>query len=379
MQRTTVAVVLTALLTVTSAGAVMALGAPTGDLAAQSNPGQAAQQQSGCDYESLFDETIGSVVSVRTGSGQGSGFVYQVGDGGGANATATDGASSNGSAHVVTNAHVVSGADTVEIQFEDGEYRTGTVVGRSTYADLAVVNVSDAPDYVEGLSVASSDPDHGSKVAALGNPLGLEETITHGIVSGTNRTLPTDRSFSIPNVVQMDAPISPGNSGGPLIACDGTVVGVNTAGIAQQGAENIGFAVSASVVDRVVPELLDDGEFAYPYLGVRTTPVSPSVAEANDLNRTGGVMVVATADGGPASGVLQGASGAEMQDGQQIPIGGDVILSVDGTEVDTGEDLGTYLVLETSPGDTVQMTVLRDGERQQIDVTIGERPDPQGA
>ncbi|MFC7142582.1 S1C family serine protease [Halosimplex aquaticum] len=388
MQRTTIAVVLTALLTVTSVGGAMALGAPAGDIAPQSDQPQAAQQQaaqqqSSCDYQSLFDQSIGSVVSVQTASGQGSGFVYQVANAtGGANATdtanATDGANATGETYIVTNAHVVSGADTVEIQFEAGEYRTGEVVGRSTYADLAVVSVDDAPDYVEGLEVAATDPDHGEKVAALGNPLGLEETITHGIVSGVNRSLPTDRGFSIPNVIQTDAPISPGNSGGPLVACDGTVVGVNTAGISSQRAENIGFAVSASVIERVVPELLAEGEFEYPYLGVQTTPVTPAVAEANDINRSGGIMVVSTVEGGPASGVLQGATGAEVRNGQQIPIGGDVILSVNGTQIETGEDLGTYLVLNTEPGETVNMTVLRDGEVQQIDVTIGERPEPQG-
>ncbi|WP_436924061.1 S1C family serine protease [Halosimplex amylolyticum] len=383
MQRTTIAVALTALLTVTSVGGAMALGVPAGDLSPQTERSQDAQQQTACDYESLFDDTIGSVVSVRTVSGQGSGFVYDVTNAtGGVNETdaanTTDEVSAAGSAYIVTNAHVVSGADTVEIQFERGEYRTGTIVGRSTYADLAVVNVSDAPAYVEGLSVADSDPDHGEKVAALGNPLGLEETITHGIVSGVNRSLPTDRGFSIPNVVQTDAPISPGNSGGPLVACDGDVVGVNTAGIARQGAENIGFAVSASIIERVVPELVAEGEFEYPFLGVRTTPVTPAVADANDLNQTTGIMVVSTAEGGPASGVLQGATGVDETTEPDVPIGGDVILAVDGEQIETGEDLGTYLVLNTEPGQTVEMTVLRDGQVEQVDVTIGERPDPQG-
>ncbi|WP_415382371.1 S1C family serine protease [Halosimplex sp. TS25] len=371
--------VLTALLTATSVGGAMALGAPVGDLTHQEGQASSAQQQTACDYESLFDQTVGSVVAVRTSSGQGSGFVYDV-----TNATSelnesdTVNATTTGSAYIVTNAHVVSGTDTVEIQFEDGEYRTGTVVGRSTYSDLAVVNVSDVPAYAEGLSVDDADPDHGEKVAALGNPLGLEETITHGIVSGANRSLPTDRGFAIPDVVQTDAPISPGNSGGPLVACDGDVVGVNTAGIAQQGAENIGFAVSASLIERVVPELVADGDFEYPFLGVRTTPVTPAVADANDLNQTTGIMVVSTAEGGPTSGVLQGATGVDETTERNVPVGGDVILAVDGQQIETGEDLGTYLVLETEPGDTVEMTVLRDGDVQQIEVTVGERPDPQG-
>ena len=238
------------------------------------------------------------------------------------------------------------------------------------------MNVSDAPGYAEGLSVASTDPARGEKVAALGNPLGLQETITHGIVSGANRLLPTQLGFAILNVVQTDAPISPGNSGGPLVTCDGDIVGVNTAGIAQQGAENIGFAVSASIIERVVPELVADGEFDYPFLGVRTTAVTPTVAEANDRNRTEGVVVVQTADGGPVDDVLQGATGTERVDGRTVPVGGDVILAIDGQEIESGETLGTYLVTETEPGQTVELTILRDGEVQRVSVTVGERLEP---
>ncbi|WP_235853557.1 S1C family serine protease [Halosimplex salinum] len=363
MQRTTAAVFVTALLLIGSVGGVMALAIPDGDPAQQSN-----QQQAACDYEALFDRTIDSVVSVRTTTGQGSGFVYDAADASGVNQT--------GDTHIVTNAHVIRDAATVEVQFDENEFRTGTVVGRSTYADLAVVNVSDAPENAEGLSVADSDPDRGEKVAALGNPLGLEETITHGIVSGVNRSLPTQRGFEIPNVVQTDAPISPGNSGGPLVTCDGTVVGVNTAGIAQQGAENIGFAVSASVIERVAPALATNGSFDYPYLGISSRPVTPAVAEANDLDRTEGVVVVSTVDDGPASGVLRGATGYGNASGQIVPVGGDVIRTIDGTTVTTSEDLATYLVTETRPGETVEMTVLRDGQERTVNATVGERPAP---
>ncbi len=352
----------TVLLVAGSVGGVLALApgaAPVAD----------RQEQTTCDYQSLFDETIDSVVSVRTGSGMGSGFVYDVENATGANATAD--------AYVVTNAHVVDGATAVEIEFDDGEFRSGTVVGRSPYADLAVVNVSDAPAGTSALSLADT-PERGERVAALGNPLGLEETITHGIVSGVNRTLPTDLGFEIPNVVQTDAPISPGNSGGPLVNCEGEVVGVNTAGIARQGAENIGFAVSPSVVDRVVPELVADGEFDYPFLGVRTTPVTPAVADANDLNRTDGLAVVAVLEDGPSADALQGATEVETVGDRPVPVGGDVILAIDGRQLGSGEALGTYLLTETEPGDTVDLTVLRDGEVRQVQVTVGERPDPMG-
>ncbi|WP_167837257.1 S1C family serine protease [Halosimplex halophilum] len=361
MQRTTTAVLLTVLLAAGSVGGVLALApgaAPVADT---------QQEQPACDYQSLFDETTDSVVSVRTSSGQGSGFVYDAGNATGANAT--------GDTYVVTNAHVVGDAAAVEIEFDDGEFRSGSVVGRSAYADLAVVNVSDAPAGTSALSIADA-PQRGERVAALGNPLGLEETITHGIVSGLNRTLPTELGFEIPDVVQTDAPISPGNSGGPLVNCEGEVVGVNTAGIARQGAENIGFAVSQSVVERVVPELVADGEFDYPFLGVRTTPVTPAVADANDLNRTAGLAVVSVLEDGPSADAVQGATEVESVGDRPVPVGGDVILAIDGQQLGSGEALGTYLLTETEPGDTVELTVLRDGEVQRVEVTVGERPDP---
>jgi S1-C subfamily serine protease len=329
-----------------------------------------AQQGAACDYAALYNQTVNAVVSVRIDAGQGSGFVYR--------APGNVSAAANAS-YVVTNAHVVGDASEVTVQFTRGEYRTGTVVGTDTFGDLAVVRVPDTPGYVRALPVADDDPVRGERVAALGNPLGLEETITQGIVSGVNRTMPTDLGFTIPNVVQTDAAISPGNSGGPLVACDGTVVGVNTAGIVARGAENIGFAVAASLVEQVVPALVENGTYAYSYLGVRTAEVTPPVARANDLNVTGGAIVVATVPGGPAEGALQGSERVVNVSGQAVPVGGDVIVGIEGTSVESTEDLATYLVTETRPGDDVTVTVIRDGERRQVNVTLGERPDPGAA
>lgn len=316
-----------------------------------------------CNYESLYDSTIESVVSIRTDGGLGSGFVYRTSDG--------------NRSLVVTNAHVVGDAATVAVQFNREEVRQGTVVGTSDLADLAVVGVDDTPAYVEALPVARTQPQHGQPVAALGSPLGFEATITHGIVSGVNRTLPTDRGFSIPDVIQTDAPISAGNSGGPLIDCGGRVVGVNTAGIAARRAENIGFAVSATTVREVVPELNRTGEFAYPFLGVRVAPVTPAVAEANDLNGTGGLMVVSVRDDVPASGDLQGATGFDRVDGQRVPVGGDVVVSLAGVDIDSTEELSSALLTRTEVGETVTLTVLRDGERIEVTTTVAERPTPE--
>ena len=336
---------------------------------------QSSQGGTACDYASLYDRTIDSVVSVRANGGLGSGFVYRVGGDGGT-ATATGTPAPNGTSYVVTNAHVVGQADSVQVQFAREETRSGSVVGRDRYSDLAVIRVGGTPGYVDALPVARSAPEPGRPVAAMGNPFGLEETITHGIVSGVNRSMPTQGGFSIPNVVQTDAPISPGNSGGPLVTCGGTVVGVNSAGIAAQGAENIGFAISPALVNQVVPTLIRSGQYDHPYLGISSSPFTPSLAGANDFEETGGVYVHRVVEGGPASGVLQGSSDVVVRDGQRVPVGGDLIVAVEGQPIASMEDLSSYLVTETRPGDTVTLTVLRDGERRQVQVTLGERPEP---
>ena len=324
---------------------------------------ESPQQTATCNYTALYNQTIDSVVAVRTNTGLGSGFVYRT-------------AQENGTSYIVTNAHVVGNASSVIIQFAQEDSRQGTVVGRDQFTDLAVVRVNQTPGYAEALSVADAPPEQGRMVAAIGNPFGLEETITHGIVSGLNRSMPTQLGFSIPNVIQTDAPINPGNSGGPLVTCDGTVVGVNTAGISAQRAENIGFAVSASLINQVVPELIETGEYKHAYLGVRTAPLTPGLVAANDLNVSTGLYVHEVVEGGPASGALQATTSQTVINGTQIPVGGDVIVSIEGQPISSGEELSSYLLTETRPGDTVTLTVIRNGERQQVNVTLGERPDP---
>ncbi|MFC7081725.1 S1C family serine protease [Halorussus caseinilyticus] len=292
-----------------------------------------AAMQDACDYESLYDETIRSVVTVQVltanGQGLGSGFVY------------------DDEGHVVTNQHVVANASTVEIQFNRGEWRTAEVVGRDAYSDLAVLDVNDTPDYADPLNLEPVVPDPGQPVAAFGSPLGLSGTITNGIVSGTNRSLPAGGpqgpQFAIPNSIQTTAAINPGNSGGPLVDCEGRVVAVNTATLS--GSENTGFAVPASQVERVVPSLIANGSFAHSFLGITSVDVSPIVADANGLNVTRGVLVRQVVPDSPADGVLRGDRGTERVRGIEVPVGGDVILAIDGENVSSGEDLSA-----TSPG-----------------------------
>lgn len=321
-----------------------------------------AEGSAECNYSSLYNQTIDSVVAIRTDSGQGSGFVYRTGE-------------KDSASYIVTNAHVVGSAESVIVGFAREDSQLGTIVGRDPSTDLAVVRVNETPDYAEALPVADTPPKQGTKVAAIGHPFGLEETITHGIVSGLNRSMPTQNGFTIPNVVQTDTPINPGNSGGPLVRCDGTVVGVNSAGIAAERADNIGFAISPDLVNRVVPELVDTGEYSHSFLGVSSAPLTPGLIAANDLNVTSGLYVHDVVESGPASDVLQGTTDTVTRNGSRIPVGGDVIVSIDDRSINSGEDLVSYLLTETRPGDEVTLTVIRDGERQQVNVTLGERPD----
>jgi S1-C subfamily serine protease len=312
---------------------------------------------SGQAYTNLYNEVIDSVVSIRVdaaaGAAQGSGFVYDF----------------NG--HVVTNQHVVRSADEVEVRFSNGDWRTAEVIGTDVYTDLAVISVDDVPETAEPLPLAEGGYSQGTPVAALGNPLGLEGSITSGIVSGVNRSMRTEDNFVIPDTVQTDAGIDRGNSGGPLVTLDGEVVGVNRA---RQGA-SIGFAVSSHLTEQVVPGLIANGGVEHPYMGVSTIDVSPTVANANGLDEPRGVLVAETPDGGPSDGVLRESEQGEFN-GMEVFVGGDVIVSVDGTTIDSHEELSRYLMLNTEPGETVDVTVLRDGERVTEQVRLGTRPEP---
>lgn len=302
-------------------------------------------------YQQVYDKTATSVALVRTPSRNlGSGWVY------------------DDQGHVVTNAHVVGDSNRVELQFSRGQTIPADVVGMDKLSDLAVLNATERPSYATPLPLANSQPAIGTRVAVIGSPYALRGTLTSGIVSGVNRLLPNPRAdFLLPNAIQTDAPVNPGNSGGPLVDLDGTVLGVVNSG----GAENIAFAISAAMVQRVVPALIQDGEYVHPTLGVRTTKVTDTVARANNLEHTRGLLVVEADPEGPAAAKVRGSDSRTQIRGLTVPVGGDVILSIDGHEVSTRQDLISYVRLQTSPGETVSLTVLHDGERQTVKVELG--------
>jgi len=227
------------------------------------------------------------------------------------------------------------------------------------------------PNAADPLPVAKTEPRPGQPVIALGTPFGLEGTITHGIVSGVNRSMTVQGGFTIPDTVQTDAPINPGNSGGPLVSMNGAVVGVNRA---KEG-DNVGFAISSSVVRRVVPSLIENGSYAHSFVGIKSVPVSPNVARVNDFPNATGVMVVDTFQDGPANGVLHTAS-AKTVDGVRYPVGGDVIVAIDGTPIQSSQGLSSYLLLHTHPGQQISMTVRRNGTTEQVRLKLAKRPSP---
>lgn len=303
-------------------------------------------------YQTAMDSVVSIKVITRSGSSRGTGFVY------------------DDRQHIVTNHHVVQDAQRVEVKFRDGQWRSAEIVGTDIYSDLAVLRVEELPSYAAPLPIARQNPVPGTRVMALGNPFGLQETITQGIISGVNRTMETTGGFTIPDTIQTDAPINPGNSGGPLINQQGAVVGVNRA---KQG-DNIGFAISPRIVRRVVPALIQDGQYDHPYIGIGMEEVSPIIAEANDLDAARGVIVTGVTRQGPSSGILEGSERQVYTQAGAVPIGGDIILSIDGRRVQAPRDVSGYLATRTSPGATITMTILRDEQQQQVEIEVGTRP-----
>lgn len=257
------------------------------------------------------------------------------------------------------------------IRFRNGEWAIGEVIGTDVYTDLAVIDVDGRPAFATPLPIANRSVRPGEPVAALGSPFGLEGTITHGLVSGVNRSMPTNLGFTIPDTIQTDAPINPGNSGGPLLSLNGTVVGVNRA----TRGDNVGFAISADVLRRVVPALVDTGSFHHPYLGVRTETVTPIIAAANGLSETRGVIVTRLLPNSPARGTVRPAAREYTDAGRPIPVGGDIIVRIDGRTVQTRQELARYLLLHTRPGESVTLTVLRDGRHRRLTVQLARRPE----
>ena len=361
-------------------------------------------------FTELFEEAEQSIVQVSAtvnetslfnedgqppffGQALGSGFVY------------------DREGHIITSNHVIfAGSDSrIDVTFTDGTIYRASVVGTDIYSDLAVLQVEDVPEekLVPLPLCNSSSLNVGHPVAAIGNPFGLSGSLSEGIISGLDRLIPAQAAspeeepptnssspspfppiplpeqppatFSIPNVIHTSAPINPGNSGGPLLNMQGQLIGINTAIFSVTGTfAGVGFAIPSNTIAKVVPVLIEEGFYPHPWIGVSGTDMTPEIAEAIGLEEPRGFLVISIQDGSPASraGIQEGSSETVLPR-REIPLGGDVILSIDGITVRKLDDLLGYLEQSTQVGQTVSLGVWRDGETTGVDLTLTARPSEQ--
>jgi serine protease Do len=289
--------------------------------------------------------------------------------------------------HIVTNNHVVDGAETITVTFVDGTSLPGKVLGTDKNSDLAVVQVEKGTVDLKPVEMADSNKlKVGNLVMAIGNPFGLEGSFSVGVISALGRTLPVDGSssgsgtgsYSIPDVIQTDAPINPGNSGGVLVNTRGQVIGVTTAIESPIRANaGIGFAVPSAIIQKVIPALIQDGKFSYTYLGLAGGTLTSDIAKAMGLKETQrGILVGAINPNTPADKAgLKGSDKEATIQGQTVKIGGDVITRIDDQDLHKFEDLISYLARATVVGQKVTLDIIRDGKEQQVTATLEARPD----
>jgi S1-C subfamily serine protease len=312
-------------------------------------------------WSTIYNQLKDSVVLIQTNLGLGSGFVYDI------------------EGRIVTNHHVIEDASTIQVTFLDGNVTSASVVGMDIYSDIAVIKVDPEVTTLQPVVLgASSDLTVGDPVAAMGNPFGLSDTLTAGIVSSVERTLEAAGNYVIIDIIQIDAAVNPGNSGGPLVNLHGQVVGVNTAIQSETGTfTGIGFAIPSDTVKREIGDLIETGTYKHPWLGVSALDVNIAIADAMGLEKPQGVLVVEVTEGSPADQVgLRGADQNVTLDGEVTPIGGDVITGIDGLSTRRLADLVVYMERNTSPGDSVVFEIIRDGEEISVEVALGERPLP---
>lgn len=283
---------------------------------------------------------------------------------------------------IVTNNHVIAGADKIEVTFSDGTTVPAKLVGADPDSDLAVVKVDVPATQLHPVQMGDSNAVKVGELAiAIGNPFGLEGSMTTGIISAVGRDLPADenaaQSYTIPDIIQTDAPINPGNSGGVLIDTQGQVLGVTSAIESPvRASAGVGFAIPSKIVNNVIPALIKDGKYVHTWLGISGTSLTPDLATAMKLDASQrGALVEDVSPNSPAEKAgLHGSNQQVTIDGQQVNVGGDVITAVDNQKVLQMDDLIAYLESNTKVGQTVTLTVLRDGKQQTLDVTLEARP-----
>ena len=315
----------------------------------------------------IFDKSEPGVVRVNVQRGEtedisggvGSGFVFDK------------------KGHIITNEHVVKNANKVVVTFLDGRSYNAEIIGTDEYTDLAVIKVNADLALLHPLLIGdSSNLKVGEGIAAIGNPFGLSGSMTSGIVSQIGRLLPSGSGYSIPDVIQTDAAINPGNSGGPLLNMRGEIVGINTAIQSATGEfTGVGFAIPSQTVAKIIPTLVEDGEYKHPWIGISGRDIDPDMAKVLNLQDAIGFLVITVVEDSPAFDAgLIGSDKTIDVDGVNYPVGGDIILEVDGIEVRKIDDILIHLQRAKSVGDEMVLEVLRDGRTTDITIVLQERP-----
>lgn len=279
--------------------------------------------------------------------------------------------------HIITNAHVIKNASKVVVTFLDGRSYNAEIIGVDEYTDLAVIKVNADLALLHPLSIGdSSNLKVGEQIAAIGNPFGLSGSMTSGIVSQLGRLLPSGSGYSIPDVIQTDAAINPGNSGGPLLNMRGGMVGINTAIQSTTGSNTgVGFAIPSQTVAKIVPTLIEKGEYKHPWIGISGRDINPDMASVLNLKDAIGFLIITVVEDSPASKAgLIGSDKTIKVDGVNYPIGGDIIISVDGKEVRKIDDILIHLQRAKSIGDEMVLEISRDGRTTNITIVLQERP-----
>jgi S1-C subfamily serine protease len=312
----------------------------------------------------LYEDVKNSVVSVEVrlaqGGAEGSGFVYDT------------------FGHIITNNHVIEGSQSIFVTFIDGTRVKANVVGKDVYSDLAVIKINTSDFKLTPLALADSSKLRvGDPVVAIGNPFGLSGSLTTGVVSQVGRTLSATGGYSIPNVIQIDAAVNPGNSGGPLLNYEGQVIGITTAIATETGTfSGLGLAIPSNTISREVPVLISTGKYEHPWIGINGMDLIDEVAQAMKLSTTKGWLIESVTAGGPADKAgLKGATSTIQIEGRSVGIGGDVIVSVNGSPIRNGDDLSTFLE-GAKPGDNISMLLIRSEVEITKSIILGIRPSP---
>ncbi len=375
--------------TTTATAAQVSTTAPTVSVPALESPSLDSLQQA---YEKVYQAVLPSVVNIMvTQKVQTSQIANPVNPFGAPDPNQSQQPQSvlgsgfvwDNSGHIVTNNHVVDGADTIMVTFSDGTSKTAKLVGTDVDSDLAVIKVDTSVKLTPVQLADSTQVKIGQIAIAIGQPFGLQGTMTVGIISGLGRSLPVDSttqngaSYTIPDVIQTDAPINPGNSGGVLVDISGKLIGVTTAIESPvRGNAGIGYVVPSIIVQNVVPDLISKGSYQHAWFGITGRSMTAELAQAMNLNPDQrGAMVIKVDANGPADKAgLHGSDSEATIYGTQVEIGGDIIVKLDGQPINEFEDLAAYLARYGEIGKTVQVTVLRDGKELQLSLTLQARP-----